>query len=75
MNEHNIRIRTVNLKHSILLYATSVHYMVLSMLKSRYIFSTIYTGVTRYLQAGVRRLERVQQRPHNVTGPDMITRT
>ena len=46
--------------------------MVLSMVNSRYIFSKIYTGVARYLPADVGRLERVPQRRHNVTGPDMI---
>jgi hypothetical protein len=57
--------------------AMSVHSMVLlSMVNSRYIFREIYTGlrVSRYLPAGVRRpdSELVSQRPHNVTGPDMI---
>ncbi len=46
--------------------------MVLTMVNSRYISSKIYTGVARYLPAGVRRPERVPPRPHNVTGPDMI---
>ncbi len=47
--------------------------MVLSMVNSRYILSKIYTGVARYLLAGVGRPARVPpQRPHDVTGPDMI---
>ncbi len=44
-------------------YATSVHSIVMSLVNSRYIISKIYTGVTLYLLAAVRRPARVQQRP------------
>jgi hypothetical protein len=53
-------------------YATSVHSTVISLVNTRYIVSKIYTGVTRYLLAGVGRLARVPQRPHDGTGQDMI---
>jgi hypothetical protein len=44
-------------------YAMRVHSMVISLVNSRYIISKIYTGITRYLLAGVRRPARVPQRP------------
>ena len=44
-------------------YATSVHFMVISLVNTRYMDSKIYTGVARYLLAGVGRLARVPQRP------------
>jgi hypothetical protein len=57
-------------------YATRVHFMVISLVNTRYVHSKIYTGVARYLLAGVGRpaLIWVQQLPlaHDVTGQDMI---
>ncbi len=44
-------------------YAKSIHSMVISLVNSRYTISKIYTGVARYLLAGVGRQARVQQRP------------
>ena len=53
-------------------YATSIHSMVISLVNTRYIHSKIYTGVARYLLAGVGRPARVPPRPHDGTGQDMI---
>ncbi len=44
-------------------YTTSMHSMVISRIKSRYIPIETYTSVARYLLAGVRHLARVQPRP------------
>ena len=48
--------------------------MVISLVNTRYINSKIYTGVARYLLAGVGRHgpARVPLRPHDGTGQDMI---
>ncbi len=48
--------------------------MVISLVNTRYMFSKIYTGVARYLLAGVGRPARVPPpaRPHDGSGQDMI---